>query len=192
MHPLRTLRTLSLAALPAIAALAGAWVSPMAHAAAPACVLHRVYSVTSINLVMRGPRVMLTVTGMAASAGWHGAILRPTPRTGAAGVARYVLLACAPGFSAQVMTPIAATRVLHRPLDGLRRIEVRAVSDRRSLDVGRPRALRRRGANQGEGRTSARERASGIDPPSAPTGDQVKCPAQGRKRALTFVLKTTR
>jgi len=101
MHPLRTLRTLSLAALPAIATLAGAGMSPMAHATAPICTLHRVYSVTSINLVMRGPRVMLTVTGMANAAGWHGAVLRPAPRTGAAGTAHYDLLACAPGFSAR-------------------------------------------------------------------------------------------
>ncbi len=136
MRPLRTFRTVSLAALPAIATLAGAWVSPMAHATALGCVLHRVYSVASINLVMRGPRVMLTVTGMANAAGWHGAVLRPAPRTGAAGTAQYDLLACAPGFSAQVMTPIAATRALHQPLDRLRGIEVRARTNRVRIDVG--------------------------------------------------------
>ncbi|MGC8469078.1 MAG: hypothetical protein ACP5NI_04135, partial [Acetobacteraceae bacterium] len=88
--------------------------------------------VERLNLVLRGPTVMLTATGLAASAGWHDAVLRPLPVTAAdraAGIAIYTLLACPPSISAQVISPITAARALHRPLAGLRRIVVRARTD---------------------------------------------------------------
>ncbi len=137
MRPLRPLLALALAAVPLLAAAAPA---PRLAAAPAACRAEPVYAVGTLNLVLRGPTVMLTATGLAASAGWHDAVLRPLPVTAAdraAGVAIYTLLACPPAFSAQVITPIAAARALHRPLASLRRIVVRARTNARSLDVAR-------------------------------------------------------